>query len=167
LYRTNPAYSSSKFSGLKIEMNTSAITFDQLESSTDTTLAWVLWGKRANNMLWAAILLVIVRTTLARLVRGLTADRLNTLSTEQVGELKKSLQELHAHLVYMLRHRNCDDLKSSSLFRSSICSLTESTEDLGDIIEDLALASNPQFNTLVSDCVQALSHSAVGSVGRM
>lgn len=149
-------------------MSASAITFDQLESSADHTLACVLWAKRAQNVLLGATLTAIAELLLARLVSSMTAEKLNSLTPEQAAELRKSLQELHSHLVYILRHRICQRLSDRVLFRRSISGLAEGAEDLGDIIEDLVLASNPQFKTLVSDCVQALSQEqAVGAIGHM
>lgn len=149
-------------------MSTQAITFDQLERSADNTLAWVLWAKAAKNALTCALIMAILSRLLQSFVASLTPQRLTALSPEQAKDFKGRLQELHGHLMMLLRHRSCDVLRSSALFRSSILRLEDSSEDVGDIIEDLVLANNPQFTNLVGDCVEALSHAhAVGSVGLM
>jgi hypothetical protein len=143
------------------------ITFDQLESNAENSLAWVLWAKNVKNVAVAAVMMALVNKVLGSFLSSLTADRLNVLSHEQAKEFRAKLQQIHAPLVLLLNHRGCGVLKSNLLFRSSIEGLEESAEDLSDIIEDLVLADNPQFNKLVHDCVQALSHESVGLVGRM
>lgn len=151
-----------------------AITFDQMESGAENSLAWVLWAKNARNTAILSISLVLVNRIVRSYVASLTCDRLDSLSPEQAKEIKGSLQEMHVHLMRLLRHRGCGTIKSAFGFRASISGLEASAEDISDIIEDLILADNPKFVGLLQDCARAiqseqtsLSQDQVGLVGRV
>jgi hypothetical protein len=143
-------------------MTTSAITFDQMEREAERTLAVVLWAKYVKNMALAAagmaLVDVISRSLVKRFSRG---DRLASLSDQQAVDLAKTLQGLHSQLDFMLRMRTVVEWRSKLLFARSLSSLATTTDDLADIIEDLYLSCNPEFRSLLVDCVRALpSHSA-------
>lgn len=144
-----------------------ALTFDQLESHAETSLAWVLWAKNAKNMVFLAAMMALVSVIIKRFIASITPERLEPLTPAQADEFKEKLQQIHGSLLILLRMRGCQALKSNLLFRFSVAGLEDRAEDLSDIIEDLILAGNPQFNKLVQDCVQALSHEPVGLSARM
>jgi hypothetical protein len=149
-------------------MTTSAITFDQMERQADRTLGITLWAKHAKNVVLGAGLMKVLHSFLLHLVGGLSADKLDALTKEQALELTKKLQELHAQLTTLIEMPGFSQLGSSLLFRSSVCGLEEATEDLADVIEDLVLSGNEEFQSLVSNCTAGLSsRHVVGSVGGM
>ena len=148
-------------------MSTSAITFDQLESSADNTLAWVLWVKNVKNMALAAAAIALLNRIAKSLVTRLTKDnRLTSLSDEQAADLAKKLQEIHSQLEFLLGRTARS--RSNVLFASSLGGIEESADDFADIIEDLIMSCNPEFRAMLVECTRAAipSHSAE-LVGRM
>jgi|SRR5581483_1245128 len=142
--------------------------FEQIERRADRTLAVAYGFRHVRNIVLCTAALGIVNSALRRLLdKSLSPDKLEPLTQAQAAELTKKLQQLHAVLLAMLRA--CGPvLRSHFLFRKSITGLEASTEDLADIIEDLVLADNPKFRTLLKDSIQALSPvETAGLVGRM
>ena len=145
------------------------LTFDQMERSADRTLAVVLWAKHVKHVTEGVVLFAILNQLLRSLVQSLSADdKLNSLSEPQVKELTSRLREIHEGLLQVLEHNAMCLLKRKALFKGSIVSIEESTEDLSDIIENLVLSCNSDFRAIVADAVQSISsaHSAE-PVGRM
>jgi len=144
------------------------LTFDQMERSADRTLAFVLWAKYVKNMAIAAGGLAVLDRLVKSLVQGLSHDdELAGLSDEQATELAKKLQELHSQMDFILRRNIVVQWRSHMLFARSLEGLASSTEDLGDIIEDLLLSCNQEFRTMLVDCVKALPSHSAELVGRM
>jgi hypothetical protein len=148
-------------------MSTSA-TFDQMERSADRTLAFVLWAKYVRNMAVAAGGLAVLDRLVKSLVLSLSHDnRLVSLSDEQATELAKKLQGLHSQMDFILRRNTVVKWRSNMLFAHSLNGLESSTEDLGDIIEDLLLSCDPEFRSMIGDCVRALTPRTAELVGHM
>jgi len=147
-------------------MSTSAITFDQMERQADRTYALVLWTKHASVVGRMAMLLTIVSWALRSLIRSLSSERLESLSSEQAIELTKRLQETHQLLAYLSRMADIHRMSQAPVIGPLLCNLQESTEDLGDVIEDLVLSENEQFRHLVADCVNTLSLDS-STIGHM
>ncbi len=146
-----------------------ALTFDEMESKADRTLAVVLWAKNVKNMFMAAGWMALLDQTIKGLVQMLSHDnRLAGLSDEQAVELVKKLQELHSQLDFMLRRNTTIQWRTKMLFATSLEGIEGSTEDLADIIEDLILSCNPEFRAVLVECVKGLPsiHSAelIGSL---
>ena len=144
------------------------LTFDQMERSADRTLALVLWAKSIKNIALAAGGMVLLDQLTRSLVRGLSQkDKLASLSNDQAADLAKKLQELHSQLDFLLRRKTVVAWRTTFLFAASLESLTESTTDIGDIIEDLILSGNSEFRSMIVGCVQALPSHSAELVGHM
>lgn len=143
-------------------MSASATTFDQLDSSADNTLAWVLWAKNAKNTVVAAAAIALLNQVAKTLVKRFSQnDRLKCLSDEQAVDLAKKLQVIHAQLDFLLRRTTMAQWRSKVVFSASLDGLEASADDLGDIIEDLIMSCDPKFRSMLVECVRALpSHSA-------
>jgi hypothetical protein len=149
-------------------MNTTTLTFDQIERSADRTLAVVLWAKHAKHIAIGVVWFAVLNETLRAFVRSLSSERLNSLSDEQAKELNTTLREIHEHLVRLLDHNAMCFLRRQKMFRWFVSQLGQRAEDLSDIIEDLALSCNAEFRAIVADSVKSISsaHSAE-PVGRV
>jgi hypothetical protein len=138
-------------------MSTSTITFDQIEREADQTLAIVLWAKHIRIALLCAVFMQALSRVLRGLVRSLSAEKLDTLSPEQIIDLKKKLSEVYSGLEGFVNFYEVQRMKASILYRGSIEDLEERTEDLSDIIEELELAGNKNFRSLLSECVEDIN----------
>jgi hypothetical protein len=140
-------------------MTTSAITFDQMERRADRTFALALWAKHASAAGQLVMMTTLISWALKGLLRSLSPERLESLYGEHAIELTKRLQETHGILTHLSRtaeiHHVCERPVIGPLMRS----VQESTEDLGDIIEDLILSENKDFRSLVATSSKTLSHS--------
>ncbi len=149
-------------------MPAATVTFDQMERRADRTLAVVLWAKHVKNVAEGAALFKILELVLRSLVHSLSADeKLSSLPDQQAQELMSKLEELHAQLVSVLDHHVTLSLSRKFLFRNSIRNIEENTEDLCDLLENLALSRNSDFRALVADCVKSISSATAEPVGRV
>jgi len=85
---------------------------------------------------------------------------LEALSAEQASDLRKKMQDLHGNLTPMLRLCQHCPASCNPLSRSALKGIDASTEDIGDIIEDLALSESGQFRALLKDSVRAIADPA-------
>jgi hypothetical protein len=149
-------------------MTTATMTFNQMETRAERTLALVLWAKHAHRVVKGAMLVTLVSRAVRGLVNSLTPERLESLTQKQTIELTKRLQEVHEALVELCRAAEKVNLSQHPIWRSPIRSVEESTEDLGDIIEDLVLSENEQFRQMIADCAQPRPQTVTaGTLGRM
>jgi hypothetical protein len=144
-------------------MRTATLTFDQMECSADRTLAVVLWVKHAKNLAVCVILLALLNEILRAFIRSLSVSgKLDSLSDEQAAELNTKLREIHQQLAKVLDHNTICLLRRKAMFKWFINQLEERSEDLSDIIENLALSCNSEFRAMIASCVKSVSpaHSA-------
>lgn len=150
-------------------MTAEVLTFDQMESKAERTLAVVLWVKHAKHTWSCFFYTVIVSEAVKSLVKELSADeKLNSLNDAQAKELAEKLQAVHARLAVLMSDWRIERLRKHWPLSSAINVLGENTEDLGDIIEDLVLSYNKEFRSALSECVLGITatHPAE-TVGRM
>lgn len=149
-------------------MSAATMTFDQMERGADRNLAIVLWAKHVKYTTLCTFFLAILNASLKQMTDGFSSEKLGTLSSEQAIELTKRLQDLHAHLVSFLAHRSTKEMASRFLYRGSLAGLEERSEELFDIIEEMVLAENKEFKSLLSECVETInSHRQAGALARM
>jgi hypothetical protein len=149
-------------------MSTATIAFDQIEREVDKTLAIVLWLKHRKYLLMCAVLFKVIQKALCELVKALSAEKLESLSSEQISDLRKKLPEIYAALDQVLGFYAVQRLSTHALFRGSIRGLEEGAEDLSDIIEELELSGNKEFRSLLSECVVDItSKQQEGLLARM
>lgn len=149
-----------------VETMSATITFDEMERNADRTLAVALWARHVSGWISGIVLFAALHGALRALLRSLSAGtRLTTLSDAQAAELASRLREIHEQLSHVLNHRGMQILRAKPIFSKLISSLEEDTEDLYDIIENLVLAADKDFRSLISDCVQHLPSAE--PVGRL
>jgi len=136
------------------------ITFDQMERCADHTFALALFAKHASIATRVVMLMTLIAWAAKALVRTLSAERLESLTQEQAIELTKRLQETHDLLLNLCQSVERVRLYERSFFAGPIRRLQESTEDLGDVIEDLILSENEQFRKLMAGCSDSLFQGA-------
>jgi hypothetical protein len=139
-----------------------------MERNADRTLAFVLWAKYVKNMALAAGGMALLDQLAKSLVKSLShSDELASLSDEQAAELAKKLQELHSQIDFLLRRNIVVQWRTNMLFARSLNGLATSADDLSDIFEDLLLSCNPEFRSVITECVKALPSRSVELVGHM
>ena len=149
-------------------MTAVAITFDQMERQADHTFALALFAKHASVATRIVMLMTLLAWAARSLVKTLSSDRLESLTQEQGIELTKRLQETHGLLLTLCQSVERVRLHEKPFFAGAIHKLQESTEDLGDIIDDLILSENEQFRNLMASCTKNLSQPmATGTRGGM
>ncbi|MGA8530918.1 MAG: hypothetical protein WB622_14475 [Acidobacteriaceae bacterium] len=142
------------------------ITFDEMERSADRTLAVALWARHVRGWISGIVFFAALHAALRGLLRSLSADtRLAALTDSQATELTARLREIHENLSHVLDHHGMRVLRTKPVFSMLISSLEEDTEDLYDIIENLVLAGDKEFRSLISDCIRHLPSAE--PVGRL
>lgn len=132
------------------------ITFEHIERDADRTLGVVLLAKTTPSTLYCAFLIRRVAGGLNGFVNDCTPEFIQGLSETQADALKKRLQEIHAKLTLLCSR----DLGSVRFLAGPISRLEKSQEDLGDIIEELALIHDKDFKSLLKDAASSLGLSA-------
>ena len=148
-------------------MSAAAITFDQIECRADRALAFTLWAKHARSFVACVAGTALLNQIMKALIGSLTPEHVNSLSTNQVVELTKKLQELHGLLNQLLTMRGIERARSAPILGSLIRDLDDHAEDLGDIVEDLVLSERPEFRSLLTECMEDISSYAAGTSARM
>lgn len=122
-------------------------------------MGWTLLAKATTNAFKATLLMSFAAHHLKGLVTSLTAEEIARIPREEAIQLTKDLQELHRLLASFCRSQNFEQLNRT--FIGLIANkIRESTEDLGDIIEDLVLSESEEFKLLISECAQGISTAA-------
>ncbi len=140
-------------------MHSATLTFDQAQRSADRTLAVVLFAKHVKHIAEGVVLFAVLSRVLRTMVRSFstTEKELNSVSDDKVLELTATLREIHSNLEGLLDHEAMREVRHKMLFKRSVDSIEESTEDVCDIIEDLALSCNKDFRDMISDCVTSVT----------
>jgi hypothetical protein len=137
-------------------MTSATVTFDEIERVANRARAYALLAQTSKQVWVATILLWEVSRKVRGFVKFLTPERIEAVPAHRVKEMTANLQELHRLLVASSCSQGASGLTTSPVFGSMIKSLQESTEDLGDIIEDLVLADDPEYQGLVASCAASL-----------
>jgi hypothetical protein len=142
-------------------MVAAAITYDQIEQSADRALAYALLVRLTKNFVVCAYLLQGVASALNQLSSVLGPQQVEWLArtdSEEAVRLRNRIEELHAILVKFSRSDSASRLQAMRLplIPASVNRIQERTEDLGDIVENIALSRNADFNNLVSCCIRGL-----------
>jgi len=148
-----------------------AITYDEIERNADRTFAYALLVRAATRYLTVLYRLTEVAGSMDGLLGDLTPETVEALaaeSSEVGGRLRSRLQEIHHLLARFSRSEHAEKTSRLPILGHLVARIQESTEDLGDIIDTLALASNPDFKNLVSCCASTLGiQQPEEVVGRM
>lgn len=142
--------------GLFLIMTATTATFDEIERNANRARAYALLAQTSNRLWVGTILLWKLSRKLKGFVKLLTPELIEAVPSTRLKEMTASLQELHRLLVSLTAPQEARALATMPVLDSTIKSLQESTEDLGDIIEDLVLANNPEYQGLVAACAASL-----------
>ncbi|MBI3696388.1 MAG: hypothetical protein HY238_16315 [Acidobacteria bacterium] len=134
---------------------TSSVTFEEIERNAERVLGYALLTKTAQGIafLWR---LAFVSWNLDILIKVLSPSVLENLSDQQADELTDMLREAYVLLVDFCKLPSVMRLSHIPPFRHWIGRLRESTEELGEILDDLTLSSDPNFKELVGRSIKSL-----------
>ena len=140
-------------------MTAGCITFDEIESRTESTVALAIYARQVQAGFWAyAIgvpLLHILNTRLDDLKASLDTAFLNKLNDEQMIELSDLLKQLHSRLERIVSTQSQFKHVKKNLER-----IEDSAEDLESIVENIHLAVNQGFHKVVSSAISNLNVEA-------
>src|SRR5690349_15913384 len=131
-------------------MSLATVTFDEIERNADEAFAYALLARLAKNYLICAYRSHEVASALEQLLGVLKPEQLQALTAEQMIWLTKRLQELHRLLAEYSRSRETEAISRLPLLAGVTARVRNATEDLDDIIEDLVLVGNEDFQALIS-----------------
>lgn len=151
-------------------MDTS-VTLNELGQVADRTLAYALLAGVAKSYITGIYRFREVTGQLDRLLAQLTPvvlERFAGDSTEDGARLLGRLEDLHEIIARISRSSSTFRAARLAIIRGYVHRLEEQTEDLGDFIENLALAKSSEFKNLVSCCSSSLQvQDSEEVVGRM
>src|ERR1700736_5110825 len=137
-------------------MTATAATFDEIERDANRARAYALLAQTSKQLWVGTILLWELSRKVKGFVKRLTPELIEAVPSQRVKEITANLQELHRLLVFLSSSQEARALTTMPVLGSMIKSMQENTEDLGDIIEDLVLANNPEYQGLVAACAASL-----------
>jgi hypothetical protein len=137
-------------------------TFEDIESSAGRTYGiavFITYATTGAKAIFAFVGIVYLAGRLRKLVRLISPRLIERLSKEEAEELSALIQKLHQQLITMLqipKHGELEACEKIPLLRRSILSIKDSTEDLSDILDDLALSHDEEFKGLLSEAINDL-----------
>jgi len=138
------------------------ITFNELERNADTAFAYAILARLAKSYLLCVYRLREIAGPLDGVLGILTPDCVEWLAcqtSEDAVRVRFRLQELHRVLAEFSRSAGAVRLGQAPLPMISglVSRIQDRTEDLGDIVETIALATNSDLKNLVSYCTSELT----------
>lgn len=137
-------------------MAAASLTFEQIESSTGKTYAFAVFAEHARTGISVAFrifALFLLAKRLKKLISvGLSSQSLERLTEDQAKELLPLIRNLHTQLVRL--SKSCPpDVERIPLLSASVNIIEESAEELDEVLEDLVLMHDTEFNSLISRSV--------------
>jgi hypothetical protein len=141
----------------------SAITFEQIEHRTESSLALAIWAKQASATVLAFLvcntILGILSSTLKDLDGSLTTENLDGFTDEQLRDLALKLKELVPRLKEL-----CLQVESPAanriLYTPFVEGVCKATDNLDSSLEDISFALRPDFHDAVSSAINGLGLKA-------
>lgn len=141
-------------------MNAGCITFEDLEYRAESTVALAIHARHIKDGVLAHTVGYVVLAILSRKVsdlnRHLRTPELEKCTDEQLSELADLLKQLNARLVRIVSQVRQADAHRFAIVERQLAKLENAIEDLESIIENVYLAINPEFRTVVSSAIQKL-----------
>lgn len=137
-------------------MAAASLTFEQIESSTGKTYAFAVFAEHAKTGISVAlgtiVIVYLARRLKVLISKAFSRQSLEGLTEEQITELMPLLQDLHSQLVRICK--SCPrEVERVPLLAGAAESIKESTEELNEILEDLALMHDKEFKALISQSI--------------
>ena len=130
-------------------------TFNEIERDANRARAYALLAHTSRQVWIGTFLLWKASRKVKRFVEQFTPERIEAVPSDKAKELTAKLQELHC-LLASFSSTEFGVLTKVPVFGFMITSLQESTEALVDIIEDLVLANDSEYQSLVAECAASL-----------
>src|SRR5215469_13062789 len=142
-------------------MPTGCITFEEIESRAESTLALAIYARRAKeNVLAHTVLLPLLaylNRELGKLTLALKTPSIETWNDEQLAELADLLKQIHAFLGKLLLGAEQSNLYRFKAVQKQFKRIEDRCEDLESIVENIHLATNPTFHKVVSSALAQLN----------
>lgn len=140
-----------------------SLTFEEIESSTGRTYAFAVFAEYAKSGISVAlgvIAIVYLARRLKRLVSvAFSPSSLEGLTEEQSQELLPLVRDLHSQLVKLCK--SCpSQVDKVPILARAVGSIRESTEELDEVLEDLALMHDRDFQDLISNSIKEIRKPA-------
>jgi hypothetical protein len=132
-----------------------SIAFTEIERSVTRARAYAALAQTSKHIVEGLFLTWKVSHKLKEFVDLLTPRWIESIDADDAAKLTADLQELHTMLVHFSRD-GADLRRFAPFLNSSIKSIQESTENIGDIIEDLVLSQDTRYKALVMQCAESL-----------
>lgn len=139
-----------------------SFTFEQIEGYTGRAKAFaifVTYAQQGFRVIWGAIASILLAWKLRSLVRLFCSQRMEKFTKEQADDLFKMLQPLHSILIGLLtgaHTRALEKMERLPIYGRVFRSIRRSTDDVEDILEDLALLHDKEFQGLVRKAIDDL-----------
>jgi hypothetical protein len=136
-----------------------ATAVNNIEQTADRALAYALLARLAKDFAMRLYRIREVDEALDELLGFLTQENVDLLVTQKSDiamRLIARLGELHAILAAWSRSPATEDVLRIPYFSGKVRNIQDRTEDLGDIVESIALSSNEEFRSLISCCAGSL-----------
>lgn len=142
-------------------MTAGCITFEEIESRAESTLALAIHVRRAKENVFAHTVLlplvVYLNRELNKLTIALKTPSVETYNDEQLVELAALLKQIHAFLGKLLLGAEQSNVYRFKAVQRQFERIEDRCEDLESIIENIHLAINPTFHKVVSSALAQLS----------
>ena len=153
-------------------MATAALPIRRIETEASRALAYALLASHTDVLiavlyrLWetSRVLSQLLELLNPQVVEMLAADR-----SEIAAKVKETMEKTHQLIVRVSYSDHAESLLRFPVIGSLLSTIQNQSQDLGDIVDTLALASNPDFQSLVSRCTANLeiNDTEGHSIGRL
>lgn len=145
-------------------MTAGCITFEELESRTESSVALAIHARHVKDSVFAYTLGYFLLSFLASKVSDLR-DRLKTpnlekCNDEQLTELAELLKQLARWLSKLTDDAATVGLRNFIVLRKPLKRIEECADDFESIVENIYLAINPEFHTVATSAIDKLSAGA-------
>lgn len=128
----------------------------EIERNVDVATAYALLAKTASGYCWVWWRSREVVGALDKLLSVLSQDHIDSLRIESRNNLKRQLQQVHSLLVELSRSEEVAAISRIPGLGHPVAQIQERTDDVGDLIENIVLANNPDFQRLVTECAATI-----------
>jgi hypothetical protein len=144
---------------------TATITINEIEQRADRAFAYALLARSAKSYVMCIYRLREVGRALDTLIGAIRPEHVARLAHDESDSgvrLRSRLTELHHLLVEFAGSEEAAKLNDFPLpiIPGLVQSIQDRTEDLGDIVENLALSRSDDLRNLVSCCAASLNLEA-------
>ncbi|HLY60272.1 MAG TPA: hypothetical protein VKV95_05855 [Terriglobia bacterium] len=139
--------------------NSPTFTFDEIEGYTGRAYAFavfVTYAKHGARIIFGIIAAILLARKLDRLVRMFSCQRIEKFSKDQADQLMALLQPLHSQLIklFPVNVQEREEMKKFPILGRIVTSIESDTEGIEDILEDIALLHDKEFQGLIAGAIK-------------